>query len=63
MFMSVLVIRFRNFTDFPKPSCSSVKLLFLSQMEATNRFSEAAWELETAFLKPREECTQISRRL
>jgi hypothetical protein len=32
-------------------------------MGATNRFSEAAWELKMAFLKPPEKCTQISRRL
>jgi hypothetical protein len=32
-------------------------------MGATNRFSEAAWELQMALLKPPEECTQISRRL
>jgi hypothetical protein len=32
-------------------------------METKNRFSEAAWELQMAFLKPPEECTQISRRL
>jgi hypothetical protein len=32
-------------------------------MEATNRISEAARELQIAFLKPHEECTQISRRL
>jgi hypothetical protein len=32
-------------------------------MGATNRFSEAAWELQMAFLKPPEKCTQISRRL
>jgi hypothetical protein len=32
-------------------------------MGAANRFSEAAWELQMAFLKPPEECTQISRRL
>jgi hypothetical protein len=32
-------------------------------MGATNRFSEAAWELQTAFLKPPEECKQIFRRL
>jgi hypothetical protein len=32
-------------------------------MGATNRFSKAAWELQMAFLKPPEECTQISRRL
>jgi hypothetical protein len=30
---------------------------------AKNRFSEAAWELKMASLKPPEECTQISRRL
>ncbi len=29
-------------------------------MGATNRFSEAAWELQMAFLKPPEKCTQIS---
>jgi hypothetical protein len=29
-------------------------------MGATNRFSEAAWELQMAFLKPSEEWTQIS---
>jgi hypothetical protein len=28
-------------------------------MGATNRFSEAAWELQMAFLKPPEECTQF----
>jgi hypothetical protein len=32
-------------------------------MGATNRFSKAAWELQMAFLKPPEKCTQISRRL
>jgi hypothetical protein len=32
-------------------------------MGATKRFSEAAWELQIAFLKPPEDCTQISRRL
>jgi hypothetical protein len=32
-------------------------------MGATNRFSEAAWELQVAFLKPPEEYAQISRRL
>jgi hypothetical protein len=32
-------------------------------MGATNRFSEATWELQIAFLKPPEECAQISRRL
>jgi hypothetical protein len=32
-------------------------------MGATNRFSEAAWEIQMAFLKPLEECTQIFRRL
>jgi hypothetical protein len=32
-------------------------------MGATNRFSEAAWELQMALLKPPEECTQIFRRL
>jgi hypothetical protein len=32
-------------------------------MGATNRFSEAAWELQMAVLKPLKECTQISRRL
>jgi hypothetical protein len=31
-------------------------------MGATNRFSEAAWELQMVFLKPREEFTQISRK-
>jgi hypothetical protein len=28
-------------------------------MGATNRFSEASWELRMAFLKPPEECTQF----
>jgi hypothetical protein len=28
-------------------------------MGATNRFSEAAWELQMAFLKPPEVCIQI----
>jgi hypothetical protein len=32
-------------------------------MGATNRFSEAAWELQMAFPKPPEECTQIFRRV
>jgi hypothetical protein len=32
-------------------------------MGAINRFSEAAWELQMAFLKPPVECKQISRRL
>jgi hypothetical protein len=32
-------------------------------MGATNRLSEAAWEPQMAFLKPPEECRQISRRL
>jgi hypothetical protein len=32
-------------------------------MGATDRFSEATWELQMAFLKPPEECTQIFRRL
>ncbi len=32
-------------------------------MGATNRFSETAWELQKAFPKPPEKCTQISRRL
>jgi hypothetical protein len=32
-------------------------------MGATNRFSEAIWELQMSFLKLPEECTQISRRL
>jgi hypothetical protein len=32
-------------------------------MGATNRFSEAAWEIQMAFLKHPENCTQISRRL
>jgi predicted kinase len=31
-------------------------------MGATNRFSEDARELQMFFLKPPEECTQISRR-
>jgi hypothetical protein len=31
-------------------------------MGATNKFSEAAWELQIAFLKPSDEFTQISRR-
>jgi phosphopantetheine adenylyltransferase len=30
-------------------------------MGTTKRFSKAAGELQTAFLKPPEECTQISR--
>jgi hypothetical protein len=32
-------------------------------MGATNRFSEAAWELQMTFLKTPEGCTQIFRRL
>jgi hypothetical protein len=32
MFVSVLANRFRIFTDFPKPSCSSVYLLWFSQI-------------------------------
>jgi hypothetical protein len=28
-------------------------------MGATNRFSEVAWELQMAFLKPPEECKQF----
>jgi hypothetical protein len=32
-------------------------------MGATNRFSEAAGELQMALLKPPEKCTQIFRRL
>jgi hypothetical protein len=32
-------------------------------MGDANRFSEAAWELQMAFLKPPEDCTQISTRL
>jgi hypothetical protein len=32
-------------------------------MRAINRLSEAAWELQMAFLKLPGECTQISRRL
>jgi hypothetical protein len=32
-------------------------------MGATNRFSKAAWELQMAFQKPPEECTQMSRSL
>jgi hypothetical protein len=50
--MSVLANRFRIFTDFPNPLAVGF-----------NCFSEAAWELQMAFLKPPEECTQISRRL
>jgi hypothetical protein len=34
-----------------------------AELGATDRFSEATWELQMAFLKPPEECTQISRRL
>jgi hypothetical protein len=32
-------------------------------MGDTNRFSEAAWELQMAYLKPPEKYIQISRRL
>jgi hypothetical protein len=32
-------------------------------MGATNRFSEGAWELQMAFLKPPEKRTQIFRRV
>jgi hypothetical protein len=38
-------------------------IAFLKPNGSTNRFSEAAWELQMAFLKPPVECTQISRRL
>jgi hypothetical protein len=30
-------------------------------MGAKNRFSEAKWELQMAFLKPPEECTRFPR--
>jgi hypothetical protein len=59
MFMLLLANRFRISTDFSKPSCSSVLLLFLILMGATT----AVWELQADFVKPPEECTQISRRL
>jgi hypothetical protein len=32
-------------------------------MGATNRFSEAAWELQMSFLKPPEKCTDFQEAL
>jgi hypothetical protein len=32
-------------------------------MGVTDRFSEAAWELQMAFLKPPAKCAQIYRKL
>jgi hypothetical protein len=32
-------------------------------MGATNKFPEALWELQMTYLKPPEECKQISERL